>query len=144
MRPPVQLMRGTRDFSRVSTEDSDIPSSCEMKDEPAFKPHQRNSTLFLFRESRYPLHLRQQSQGPSHIPIAKGRLLLRCSGKLAYLFNRILGISFLLEMIWVHGVSSSSCAEICVPIDLTRVSQGISVSTPLETANSGSLSHTYC
>ena len=27
---------GTKAFSRVSTEDSDIPSSCEMKDEPAF------------------------------------------------------------------------------------------------------------
>ena len=127
MRPPVQLMRGTRDFSRVSTEDSDIPSSCEMKDEPAFKPLQGNPTLFIDRESPYPLPLSQQIQGPSHIPIAKGRLLLRCSGKLAYLFNRILGISFLLEMIWVHGVSSSSCAEIGVPIDLTRVSQGISV-----------------
>ena len=45
--------------------------------------------------------MRQQIQGPSHIPIAEGRLLLRCLGKLAYLFNRILGISSLLEMIWV-------------------------------------------
>ena len=29
---------GPRDFSRDCTEDSDIPLSCEMKDEPAFKP----------------------------------------------------------------------------------------------------------
>ena len=81
VRPPVQMRRGTRVFSMVSTEDSDIPSSCEMKDEPAVKPLQRNLTLFLVRETRYPLHLRQQTQGPSHIPIAEGRLLLRCLWK---------------------------------------------------------------
>ena len=70
MRPPFQMRRGTRVFSRVSTEDSDIPSSCEMKDEPAFKPLQGNPTLFIVRESWYPLHLRQQTQGPSRTPIA--------------------------------------------------------------------------
>ena len=36
-----------------------------------------NPTLILVRESRYTLHLRQKTQGPSHIPIAEGRLLLR-------------------------------------------------------------------
>ena len=76
--PPVQMRRGTRVSSRISTRDSDIPSSCQMKDEPAFKPLQGNPTLFPVRESRYPLHLRQKTQGPSHIPIAEGRLLLRC------------------------------------------------------------------
>ena len=75
---PVQMRRVPRDLSRVSTWDSDIPSSCEMKDEPAFKPLQGNPILFLVRASRYRLHLRQQTQGPSHIPIAAGRLLLRC------------------------------------------------------------------
>ena len=78
VRPPVQVRLGNRVFSRVSTEDSDIPSSCEMKDEPAFKPLQGNPTLFLVRESRNPVYLRQQTQGPSHITIAEGRLLLRC------------------------------------------------------------------
>ena len=68
-------------FPRVSTRDSDISSSCEMKDEPAFKPVQGNTTLFLVRASRYPLHLRQHTQGPSHIIIAEGRLLLRCLWK---------------------------------------------------------------
>ena len=77
VRPPVQMRRGTRVFSRVSTWDSDILSSSEMKDEPAFKPLQENPTLFLVRASRYPLHWRQQNQDPSHIPIAEGRLLLR-------------------------------------------------------------------
>ena len=77
MRPPVQVRRGIRVFSCVSKEDSDIPSSCEMKDEPAFKPLLGNPTLILVRESRYTLHVRQKTQGPSHIPIAEGRLLLR-------------------------------------------------------------------
>ena len=67
----------------VSTEDSDNPSSCEMKDEPAFKPLEGNLTLFLVNESRYPLHLRQQTQGLSHIPHAEGRILLRCLWKVA-------------------------------------------------------------
>ena len=77
VRSPVQMWRGTRVFSRVSTEDSDIPSSCEMKDEPTFKALQGNLTLFLIRASRYPIHLRQATQDPSHIPVAEGRLLLR-------------------------------------------------------------------
>ena len=38
VRPPVQMRRKPMAFSRVSTGDSDMPSSCEMKDEPEFKP----------------------------------------------------------------------------------------------------------
>ena len=38
MIPPVQMRRRTTAFSRVSTGDSDIPSSCDMKHEPKFKP----------------------------------------------------------------------------------------------------------
>ena len=67
-----------RAFSRACTEDSDIPLSCEMKDEPAFKPLQGNLIFSRVRESRYPLHVRQQIQGPPHILIAEGRLLLWC------------------------------------------------------------------
>ena len=37
VRPSVQKRLRTMAFSRVSTGDSDIHSSCEMKDEPAFK-----------------------------------------------------------------------------------------------------------
>ena len=73
--PPIQMRRGTRVSSRISTQDSDTPSSSQMKDEPAFKPPQGNATLFLVRESRYPLHLRQKIQDPSDIPIAEGKLL---------------------------------------------------------------------
>ena len=38
VRPPVQMRRKPMAFSRVITVDSDMPSSCEMKDEAEFKP----------------------------------------------------------------------------------------------------------
>ena len=44
--PPIQMRRRTMAFSRVSTGDSDIPSSCEMKQEPEFKPMQGNPAFF--------------------------------------------------------------------------------------------------
>ena len=44
--PPIQMRRRTMAFSRVSTGDSDIPSSCEMKLEPEFKPLQSNLAFF--------------------------------------------------------------------------------------------------
>ena len=45
-RPSVQKRLRTMAFSRVSTGDSDIPSSCEMKDEPAFKALQGKPAFF--------------------------------------------------------------------------------------------------
>ena len=36
--PPIQMRQTPTVFSRVSTGDSDMPSSGEMKDEPEFKP----------------------------------------------------------------------------------------------------------
>ena len=68
-------------FSSVSTGDSYMPSSCEMKDEPEFTPQQGNRAFFLVRASRVPFHLRQKTQGPFHIPTAEGKLLLRCLWK---------------------------------------------------------------
>ena len=44
--PPVQMRQRTTAFSSVSTGDSDMPSSCEMKDEPEFKPLQGNRAYF--------------------------------------------------------------------------------------------------
>ena len=64
-------------YSRVATGDSYMASSCAMKDETAFKPLQGNQTFFQDRASRFALYLRKQPQGPSHIPIAEGRVLLR-------------------------------------------------------------------
>ena len=46
VRPSVQKMLRTMAFSRVSTGDSDIPSYCEMKDEPAFKALQGKPAFF--------------------------------------------------------------------------------------------------
>ena len=49
MIPPVQMRQRPMAFSRVSTGDSDIPSSCDMKHEPKFKPLQGNLAFFLGR-----------------------------------------------------------------------------------------------
>ena len=46
VRPPVQMRQNPTAFSRVSRGDSDMPSSCEMKDEPEFKPLQGNRAFF--------------------------------------------------------------------------------------------------
>ena len=46
MRLPVQLRWKPMAFSRVSTGDSDMRSSCEMKYEPEFKPLQGNRAFF--------------------------------------------------------------------------------------------------
>ena len=78
VRPPILMKQGHEAFSIVSTGDSDIPSSCEMKDEPAFKSLQGNPGFFRVSASQCQFHLRQQTQGPSHIAIAERILLLRC------------------------------------------------------------------
>ena len=46
VRPSVQKRLRTMALSRVSTGNSDIPSHCEMKDEPVFKALQGNLTFF--------------------------------------------------------------------------------------------------
>ena len=46
VRPSVQKTLRTTAFSRVSTGESDIPSSWDMKDEPAFKALQGNPAFF--------------------------------------------------------------------------------------------------
>ena len=118
VRPPVQMRRGTSDSSRISTQDSDIPSSCQMKDVPAFKPLQGNPTLVLVRESWYPLHLRQKTQGPSHIPIAEGRLLLRSLVKVGLPVKKNPGNQLpSLDDMGCMELCSSSFVEIGVPIN---------------------------
>ena len=46
VRPPVQMRRKPMAFSMVSTGDTDMRLSCEIKDEPEFKPLQGNRALF--------------------------------------------------------------------------------------------------
>ena len=102
IRPLVQIRWRTRALCWVSTGDSDILSSFEMLDEPAFKPLQLNPAFFPVRASRYPLYLRQQTQGPSHIPIAEGRLLLRCLWKVGLPLQSKRGIILILRQYGVH------------------------------------------
>ena len=125
--PLVHMRWRPRAFCRVSTGDSDIFSSCDMKDDPAFKPQQRNTAFFQVMASRGPFHLKQKTQCPSHIHIPERKLLLRCLWKV--------GLS-LHSKTWNQlsspddigcTVHSSSCfTEIDVPLDLRCVSQGIS------------------
>ena len=79
----------------VSTGDSDIPSSCNMKDEPAFKSLQGNPALFQVKASWCPFHFSQKTLGLFHIPKAERSLL-----NLAYLLTGSQGISSHLDMIW--------------------------------------------
>ena len=97
-----------------------------MKDEPVFKPLQGNPAFFRVRESRCPFHLRQQTQGPSQIPIAEGCLDLRSLWKVGLPLK-----SKPAKQLSSQGdlgcteLSSSCCAEIGVALDLRRVSEGI-------------------
>ena len=127
VRPPVQRSQGPRAFSQVSLEDSDILSSCEMKDEPAFKPLQGNLAFFQVTTSRCPFHMRQQTQGPSHIPVAEGSLLLRCLWKVVIPLQLKPGNQLSSsDDLGCMELSSSCSVEISVPLDMRRVSQGIS------------------
>ena len=128
MRPPVKRRRTPTAFSMVSTGYSAMPSSCEMKDEPEFKPLQGNIAYVWVRASRDTFHLRQKTQGPSHIPIADGKLLLRCLWKVGSPLQSKTGnqLSSLDDMGCME-LSSKCCTEINIHIELRLVCQGISV-----------------
>ena len=124
---------GHRAFARVSKGDSHLSSSCEMKGEPSFKPLQGNPAFFRVRTSRCPFHLRQQTQAPSHIPIAEGCLHLRCLRKMGLPLKVKPGnqLSSRDDMGYTE-LSSSCCAEIGVPLNLccnwcsSRLETGVS------------------
>ena len=91
------------------------------------KPLQGNLDFFLIRLSQGPFRLKHKTQGPSHIHIPKGKLLLRCLWKdgLHLLSKTGNQLSSPDDM---GGQDLSSCffTEVDVPIDLRWVSQGIS------------------
>ena len=121
VRPPVQMRRGSRALFRYSTGDSDIPSSSEFKDEPAFKPLQGNLAFFRVRASWCPLHLRQQSQGLCNIS-----LNFRCLWKVGLPLQSKPGTQLSSQDdLGCTEISLSCCAEISVALDLRWVSQGI-------------------
>ena len=126
--PPVLMRRTTTAFPRVSTADSDMPSSCEMKDEPGFKPLQGKRAFFRVRASRGPFQLRKKTQGQSHIPTAEGKFLLRYLWKVGSpLQSKTVNQLSSWDDMGCMELSSSCCTEDNIYIDLTLVSQGISV-----------------
>ena len=128
MRPPVQMMWKPMAFSRVSIGDTAMPSSFEMKDEPEFKPLQGNRAFFWVRASRGPFHLRQKTQGPSHILTAEEKLLLSYFWIAGTPLQSKIGnqVSSWDDMGCME-LSSSCCTAINIHIDLRLVSQLISV-----------------
>ena len=127
LRPLVQMRFRSRAFCRISTEDSVILSSCDMKDEPAFKPLQGNPAYFRVRESRCPFHLKQKTHGASHIYIPSGKPLLRCLWKVGLSLQSKTGYQLSSPHDTVCTEHSSNCfTEIDVPLDLRWVYQGIS------------------
>ena len=137
--PPVQKRRRPTAFSRVSTGDSDIPSSCDMKHEPKIKPLQGNPAFFYVRVSRGPFYSREETQGPSHITIAEGKLHLRCWWKVGSNRQSKTGNQLSTwDNMGCMELSSRSCTDINIHIDLRHVSQGISVDSSRKS------SHLYC
>ena len=116
---------GSRHFSRICTGDSDVPSSCERKYEPAFKSLHGNPAFFRVWASLGPLHLTQQTPGPSHIPVAERRLLSRGLWKVGvtFEFKRGTKLSSRDDLRYLE-LSSSCCAGLGVPLDLVRCFQG--------------------
>ena len=75
-----------------------------------------------------PFHLKQKTQGPSHIHIPEGKLLLSCLWKVALSLQSKTGNQLTSPHDIVCTELSSSCfTEIDIPLDLRWVSQGISV-----------------
>ena len=139
VRPPVQMRQKPVAFSRFSTGDSDMPSSCEMKDEPEFKPLQGNHASFGVMASGGSFHLRQKTQGPSHNPTAQGKLLLRCLWNGGSPLQSKPGNHLSsLDDIGCMELSSSCCTEINIHIDLRLLSQLISVVSKRKS------SHLFC
>ena len=97
--PPIQMRWRAMAFSRVSRGDSDIPSSCDMKHEPKFKPLQGYPAFVRVR----PLALNSTWDRKHRVPLSYLLLIenssWRACGKLAHLFSQRQGISTHFEMI---------------------------------------------
>ena len=90
-------------------------------------PLQGNLDFFLIRASRGPFCLKHKTQGPSHIHMPKGKLLLRCLWKDGLPLQSKTGnqLSSPDDMV-CPDITMCCFNEIDVPIDLRRLSQGIS------------------
>ena len=91
------------------------------------KPLYGNLDFFLIRAPRGPFRLKHKTQGPSHIHIPKGKLLLRCLCKDGLALQSKTGNQLSSpDDMWCPDISSCCFSEIDVPLDLRWVSQGIS------------------
>ena len=91
------------------------------------KTLQGNLDFFLIRASRCPFRLKHKTQGPFHIHIPKEKLLLRCLWKDGLPVHSKTGNQLSSPDDMACPDLSSCCfTEIDVPIDLRRVSHGIS------------------
>ena len=91
------------------------------------KTLQGNLDFFLIRASRGPFGLKHKTQGPSHIHITKGKLLLRCLWNDGLPLQSKTGNQLSSPDDMVCTDLSSCCfTEIDVSIDLRWVSQAIS------------------
>ena len=91
------------------------------------KPLQGNLDFFLIRASRGPFRLKHKTQGPSHIHIPKGKLLLRCWWKDGFPLQSKQGNQLTSPDDMVcPDLSPCYFIEIDVPIDLRWESPGIS------------------
>ena len=124
----VHMRRRPTAFSRDSTGDSDMPSSCQMNDEPEFNPLNLNRAFFWVRASRGPFQLRQKTQDPSHILIGEGKFLLRWLWKSGSPLQSKTGNQLSSwDYIGCMELSLSCSTEINIHIDLRLRSQLISV-----------------
>ena len=99
MIPPVQMRRRPTAFFRVSTGDSDIPSSCNMKHEPKFKPLQGNLAFFWVRPLAVHSTWGRNHRDPLTYLFLRENSTWGDCGKLAHLFSQRQGISSHLETI---------------------------------------------
>ena len=91
------------------------------------KPLQGNFVFFRIRASRGLFRLKHKTQGPSHIHIPMGKLLLRCLWKNGFPLQTKTGKQLSSpDDIWCPHFSPCCITEIYVPIDLRWVSQRIS------------------
>ena len=90
-------------------------------------PLHGNLDFFLIRAFQGPFRLKHKTQGPSHIHIPKGKLLLRCLCKNGLPHHSKTGNQLSSpDDMGCPDFSSCCFTEIDVPIDLIWVSQGIS------------------
>ena len=89
------------------------------------KPLHGNLDFSLIRASRGPFRLKHKTQGPSHIHISKGKLLLRCLWKEGLPLHSKTGNQLSSpENMGCPGFSSCCFTVIDVPIDLEMCVSG--------------------